>query len=284
MGVINLTPDSFSDGGNYNNYNGFKNRFLELTSWAHIVDLGAESTAPFNSKISAKEEIYRFEEMLLPLLDEIEDPQIEISIDTYKVDVFFHILQKIHSKWPKTKLIFNDVSGVIDSDLVDILKTRHLDFSYVFCHNLAPTRAQTQEHMKYTSSSEGMDFLRENVRYFQEGLKRLATFEKSILIDPCFGFSKSREQNLYLLKNLKTFLLQFPTGIDCLIGISRKSFLRNESNKDLSKPINLQRVEHLQSVIIYELLREKLGRNLVFRVHEAVGIQSAIEAKKLFDI
>jgi len=52
MGVINLTPDSFSDGGNYNNYNGFKNRFLELTSWAHIVDLGAESTAPFNSKIS----------------------------------------------------------------------------------------------------------------------------------------------------------------------------------------------------------------------------------------
>ena len=250
MGVINLTPNSFSDGGDFNQFHSFKNRFLELLKWAHIIDLGAESTAPFNSKISAKEELSRYEELFFPLLEELEDPHIEISIDTYKVDVFITVLKKINLKWPKTRVIFNDVSGAIDSELVDVLKSRELDFSYVFSHNLAPSREQTQNHMKYLSPSVGMDFFRENIRYFEEGLKRLSTFEKTIIIDPCFGFSKSREQNLYLLKNLKTFLLQFPVGLDCLVGISRKSFLRSEKNKDLSilndqfsEEINLEKLK-----------------------------------------
>ena len=115
MGVMNLTPDSFSDGGNLNTLKKVEDTFLQMLNWANVVDLGAESTAPFNDSIDLITEFKRFEINFFPILQKLKDPKIKVSIDTYKPELFYEIYHVFKYFWPETKLIFNDVSGKIDA-------------------------------------------------------------------------------------------------------------------------------------------------------------------------
>ena len=91
MGVINITPDSFSDGNKYLTESSFSNQFNKLNTWANWIDIGAESTAPFNSKISQIQELERFEKVLFPFVARSKDPKTTLSIDTYKPEIFYEV-------------------------------------------------------------------------------------------------------------------------------------------------------------------------------------------------
>ncbi len=284
MGVINLTPDSFSDGNQFNKKDSLASRFEEVSAWAQIVDLGAESTAPKNKAITAAEELARFEQAFYPLVEQQQAPDVTISIDTYKIEVFEKLARKIHEHWPQTQLIFNDVSGVVDDELLDFLSSFDLPFSYVFSHNLCPNRKKTGEHMKYTTKLAGTDFIRSLLEYFNEGLAKLSATKRSVIIDPCFGFSKTREQNQILLKYFQTFLMQMPPEHPCMFGISRKSFLRYPSDLDAKSSANQILLDHMQSILLYELMKDSSARELIVRTHQNTPIVAAKNVKKMFEI
>ena len=225
MGVINITPDSFSDGNEYNQQDRFAKKFQEISRWADIIDIGAESTAPFNSSISIDQELSRFREIFYPYLDDHDDPQITLSIDTYKIAVFKEVALKVKSQWPATKFIFNDVSGKVDKELKKFIKDAPLDFTYVLSHNLAPVREKTQEHMNFVNEQADSEFFNSLINHFEKSIEELTKLNQSFIVDPCFGFSKSRHQNHFLIKNFKTLLLHFPYNVTFIYGVSRNCLL-----------------------------------------------------------
>ena len=275
MGVMNLTPNSFSDGGKLTSSTLVEKKFKELLTWADVIDLGAESTAPFNNPIDVIEEFKRFETLFFPLLQKIKDPKITISIDTYKPELFYELYQVFKFFWPETKLIFNDVSGKLDDELVDLLVT-DLDFEYVYSHNLCPDRGETSNHMDFCLKDESIEFIRLIVNYFRNGLEVIKPFDRKIWVDPCFGFSKNRAQNQLLLKHFKTFLLQLAWDIPIVYGISRKSFLRVPKELDAKNPKNQIILDQMQATLIYDLIRDELPNKFLFRVHDYSSVKSSL--------
>ncbi|MBD66000.1 MAG: hypothetical protein CME62_12385 [Halobacteriovoraceae bacterium] len=270
MGVINLTPNSFSDGNQYYDPESFATRFNQACSDFDIIDLGAESTAPFNDPVSISEELKRFETLFFPLLKNTSDPQITLSIDTYKIDVFKTVLMEVKKYWPKTTVIFNDVSGCIDQELINIMQT-DLAFSYVYSHNLCPSRSETSHHMKYTTQDEIVSSVHE---FFRDGLSTLNEFNRPIYIDPCFGFSKTRTQNHTLLVNIEKAIAGLKYYESLLIGISRKSFLRFPRECDLTQIQNQKTIDCLSSHIYRDLLHKFSNQNLIFRVHDLTALNA----------
>ena len=283
MGVLNITPDSFSDGGQATNFEDFSKKFNDLLNWANIIDLGAESTAPFNSKVESNEELHRYQSTLFPYLRKNSDPETTLSIDTYKIDVFKSVAKEIHHYWPKTKIIFNDVSGKIDDKLFNLWDELDFKFDYVFSHNLAPSRDLTQKHMDYIYPEKNWDFVKICIDYFLLGLEKLKDVPSQIIIDPLFGFSKTREQNQFLLRSLKSFLLQFDYKVPCLIGISRKSFLRVPKDLDINISRNKDEIDMIQSILLYNFMQDNLKRTFLYRVHDPVSVTAAMKAYSLYN-
>jgi dihydropteroate synthase len=284
MGVINITPNSFSDGNQHNSLESFSKRFNELLDWADIIDIGAESSAPMNQSISKDEELKRYQDVFFPFLEKTADPQSQISIDTYKVEVFKEVAHQLNQFWPKTKIIFNDVSGKLDSELLDLLNNFKIPFTYIYSHNLCKSRKDCLKHMDHVTKLHDFEFVKGVVEYFIAGIDKIKETDRPFMIDPCFGFSKTREQNHTLLKYFKTFLLQLPYSLPCVYGISKKSFLRFPKDLDVKDKENLAVLEQMQSILMYDLLKESLQREIIFRVHEPKSFQAANNIKKIFDL
>lgn len=217
MGVINLTPNSFSDGQEVNSLKSLEEKLQKL-SHIDILDFGAESTAPMNKAITAEEEIKRYG----PYLDLIFKSQKIISIDTYHPETIFFFQNEWVKRGLRNFLVWNDVSGKFDEDVERFLK-RDERFHYVFCHNLAPTRELSSRHMDYLTDLRGDEFLEHLENFFKP-----FTGQK-VILDPCLGFSKTYEQNWLTLENIPKLQESF-SGSRLLIGFSRKSFLRTKYN------------------------------------------------------
>jgi dihydropteroate synthase len=256
MGVLNVTPNSFSDGALYTNEDALITQFNHLNSFCEIIDIGAESTAPMNNAIDAGEELARFEESFECLIHQA--PPKAISLDTYKPEVFYEVYLWLKKYWPKTKVIWNDVSGKVDDECLSLLKECP-DISYVLCHNLAPQRHLTNSHMDYTLGQ--FNIMPEVIEYFKE---RVHSIENHLILDLCFGFSKSREQNYRLLSHLHHFLNEF-SDYEHLIGISRKSFLRFDPIKDSKGEYNQNHLDGLQGMLLNYLNLN--GPQFIYRVH-----------------
>ena len=216
MGVINLTPNSFSDGGELSSLLALQNR-IQSYGPIHALDVGAESTAPKNASISWEEEWARIE----PYLGYLKSLDVLISIDTYHPETIFKVAP--HFK----ELIWNDVSGKFDHHVDKFLKMnpRH---QYVLCHNLAPSRESAGTHIDYISSAKNTFFLEELVSFFKPNRY------PQVIFDPCLGFSKTYEQNWFILDHFET--LQRICGHSrWMIGISRKTFLRKRFDLDISQ-------------------------------------------------
>jgi dihydropteroate synthase len=240
LGVMNVTPNSFSDGGEINLQN-FSQK-LEAFKNADGIDLGAESTAPMNDALSWETEWERLK-VYLPLLKKYSGT---ISIDTYHPETIEEVLRFYLDESLSQDLIWNDVSGKFDHYARDFLSFSP-NFSYVYCHNLAPTRELTGRHMDYVDPDLSMESLRD---YFG-GFKI-----PRIIFDPCFGFSKTDEQNWWLLKNFGE--LQKIVGHDrWLLGISRKSFLRKKFDLTINDKEQLdQKHEEVITGLVPDLLGE----------------------------
>lgn len=271
MGVMNITPDSFSDGGLFLETSHIK---LQLENFkklgVHYLDIGAESTAPMNDAVSADVEWQRLEKVL-PILKE-DSWAGAISLDTYKPQIatsFFKELLKHGYK--DSQFVWNDVSGDWSVEVENFLN----DFSgasYVYCHNEAPKREEASSHMEYTKELSGEDIFQRVVEFFKEA--NLSQYGERVVLDPCFGFSKTYDQNWYLIRNFGELMGEFHQH-RFVFGVSRKSFLRkwwqlNVNSFEENKENLLQKSEILHASLVRDLYRslatDKL-KKAIFRVH-----------------
>ncbi|MCP4913249.1 MAG: dihydropteroate synthase [Oligoflexia bacterium] len=269
MGVANVTPNSFSDGSKYNDHQSLKAHIEDLVNrGATIIDIGAESTAPFNEPITQEMEIERYENIVIPVLKEIVDKDrfknITWSFDTYRFDVANFLANEFRD----IRIIWNDVSGVNDEAIIEFLK-KHQHTQYVFSFTHVPTRERTSFHMDYLKDdieTSWHDWLNQALNS-----KLLIDYPQRVFLDPCFGFSKSYEQNMWLLDELAQSFLRHPKW---LIGISKKSFLRKtiDPNSETPKEELLSRSEVLHQRYLEGWIRGAQERNfigeLAFRVHD----------------
>ncbi len=242
MGVLNLTPDSFYDGGKYNNTEkALRHVGLMISEGADIIDVGGESTRPGSLSISHEEELDR----VVPVVKEInKNFDTIISVDTTKSDVASEALREGAS-------IVNDISGLkFDSKIADVVK------GYGAGLILSHTSSQPldmQQHTEYGSLIEDILLALKNSISIarQSGID-----ESSIAVDPGFGFGKTAQQNLILLKNLRSFSL---LGKPILIGTSNKSFIGKTLNAGID-----ERVEGTAATVAVGILN---GASIV-RVHD----------------
>ncbi|MCD6107758.1 MAG: dihydropteroate synthase, partial [Caldisericaceae bacterium] len=207
MGILNITPDSFSDGGLYNSIEkALKHTQTMIQEGADIIDIGGESTRPGAEKITKEEEKKR----TIPIIKEIRKnfPDIPISIDTYKASVAEEALKNGAD-------IVNDISGLqFDEKMQDI--AREFDAPVIIMHiKGTPKNMQQDPHYE--------DIMKELLEYFDKRINALTSFGiKKIIIDPGIGFGKRLEDNLKIIKNIDEFSI---FNLPVLLGVSRKSFI-----------------------------------------------------------
>lgn len=278
MGVVNITPNSFSDGGLYNSSDHLKAKALfYLESGLSILDFGAESTAPFNDPISKAEEEKRIEDCLFPFLEKCSDKTFTLSIDTYRPSTFLYVYSFLKSNNLNLGLIWNDVSGIVDDKTISVLDECP-GSSYILSHNRINTREQVLNHMEYSKDNYSVE---EYISYFNDRLLILPS--RKIYLDPCFGFSKTFEENIWLLKNLNNLVQSFSENQGWVFGISRKSFLQKIVKENPSSLLVKDQAEVLQTAYFSKLSSFIGHRELIIRIHEPSVINSLNYICDMFD-
>jgi len=251
MGILNLTPDSFYDGGSYKSHKEALDKVgLMLQDGANIIDIGAYSSRPNAVHISQKEE----EQRLLPILALVSKtyPEAIISIDTFRSEIARKSIETgAH--------IINDISGGnMDKKMFETIAA--LKVPYILMH-MKGTPKTMQIDPKYKNVTD------EVMRFF---LNKLAALNKlgikDLILDVGFGFGKTLEQNYELLRNLKEFKdLKKPL----LVGLSRKSMLYKALDTTPENALNATSVAH--SIAL-------LNGASILRVHD---VKEAVEVLKI---
>jgi dihydropteroate synthase len=259
MGILNMTPDSFSDGGQYNSLKDAVSRAEKMVeNGVDIFDVGGESTRPGAKSVDVKTEIDR----TIPLIKELikEFPKIPISIDTTKFEVANLALSE------GAKLV-NDISGLnFDEKIAKIVAK--FNASIVLMHIKGTPRTMQQNPQYDNVINEILDFLDNSI----DIALKYGVDENKIIIDPGIGFGKTVEQNLYILKHLDSF---FALNKPVLIGLSKKSFIGAVLNEPQTK-------KRLSGTIAMNTLALMKGAGII-RVHdvkEAVDLTKMIYAVK----
>ncbi|HMF74825.1 MAG TPA: dihydropteroate synthase [Bryobacteraceae bacterium] len=215
MGILNVTPDSFSDGGNYSDPDRAFARALELEDeGADIIDIGAESTRPGSQRVSEAEELRR----LIPVLKRLRGKlNVPISVDTYKSGVADKALE--HGAE-----IINDPTGILLDLQIPKMVTKY-DAGLIINHMRGTPETWTKlPPIKNLMRSIAIDLEAAIHRARQGGVAK-----QQVVIDPGLGFGKRREQNSEIIANLE-LLRAF--DLPLAIGPSRKSFLKKEQEMD----------------------------------------------------
>ena len=213
MGVLNLTPDSFSDGGKFNKKSkGAKHALDMFDSGANIIDVGGESTRPGSKAINNKLEWKRIEKVI-----KLISKKIPISLDSRKSEV----MKKGIKQGVK---IINDVSGLnYDSETINLLKKYKTPF--VIHHSQGiPERMQNKPRYR-NELLDIYDFFEDKIRF----LKKNGINHSNIIIDPGIGFGKNLKHNINLISNISIF---HSLGFPILVGNSRKRFIKEIAKKN----------------------------------------------------
>ena len=258
MGILNITPDSFSDGGDFFEKNIAIDRALEMVEQgADIIDIGGESTRPFSDSVSLKEEISR----VIPVIEGIcKESDVCISIDTTKSKVACEALEAGAS-------VINDISAMeIDSLMVDV--ALKFNCPIVLMH-MKGIPKNMQDNPQYQSLiSDIKEYLLARIDFVvSKGIDR-----NKIIIDPGIGFGKTVENNFEIINNLDQFTkMNFPI----LLGASRKSFI--------GVSLNLPEKDRLEGSIAANIIGLQKGAK-IFRVHDVVETNRAmVIANKIFN-
>ena len=212
VGIVNVTPDSFSDGGEYFAYKKAIEHALELAeAGATVVELGAQSTRPSAKVIDADEEYDRLLPVLDGLLKEMKAGTIKISVDTFNIEVIRKILEYYPVSW------INDVKGDLDNETLQ--KIAEQGCKIVVMHSLS-VPVQKGEYLN--EGKHPSDNVNKWAERIIERLCKCGFQKDSIIIDPGVGFGKSPYQNLVLIRNAKQ-MKKF--GCPVLFGHSRKSYM-----------------------------------------------------------
>jgi dihydropteroate synthase len=251
MGILNVTPDSFYDGGRFRNTSSVMRQVDQmLEEGATFIDIGAYSSKPNADDVSQAEELQR----ILPVVELIIKyfPEILLSIDTFRSDVAKQCIDAGAS-------IINDISaGHLDKNM---LKTvAKLQVPYVMMH-MRGTPKTMQQKTNYDN------LLNEILFYFSERIaKARALGIIDLVIDPGFGFAKSLEQNYELLNKLELLKM---TDLPILVGLSRKSMIYKTLNSSAENALN--------GTTALNTIALQKGANIL-RVHD---VKEAMECIKL---
>ena len=216
MGVLNLTPDSFSDGGKFNTKNkGLKHALEMFNSGANIIDIGGESTRPGSKAVDNKTEWKRIEKIV-----KLISKKIPMSLDTRKSEVM-----KKGIKYGVK--IINDVSGLdYDPETINVLKKYKIPF--VIQHSQGtPEKMQNKPRYK-NELLDIFDFFEKKIK----SLKKIGIKHNNIIIDPGIGFGKNLKHNMNLIRNISIF---HSLGFPILLGNSKKRFIKEIAGKNDTK-------------------------------------------------
>ena len=254
MGILNITPDSFSDGGQYLDFNAALKRAEKMIEeGADIIDIGGESTRPGSDTVSADEELKR----ITPIIKTLKkNSNIVISVDTYKPKVMEQVIDM-------GVAMINDVFALQQQGAIDIIKKSNVGLCLMHMQGTPKTMQLNPTYQDVIN--EVKSFLDERTHsLIAEGID-----SERIILDPGFGFGKTFEHNITLLQNLESFQsLKFPL----LVGLSRKSFIRKILSGDHD--------DHLSGSISAAILSILKGAKIV-RVHDVKETQSAIKIMQI---
>lgn len=249
MGILNLTPDSFFDGGKYLGEEQIIGQVNKMVNeGATIVDIGAESTRPGAQEISISEELNR----LIPIVITVRKqfPSLIISIDTTKHEVAKAALDAGAD-------IINDISGGIDTEMFGLIAKEKVP--YILMH-IQGNPSNMQQNPQYK------DVVNEVYSYLEQRINALTqNGVENIIIDPGFGFGKTVEHNYQLLKNLSEFK---NLGLPILVGLSRKSMI--------NKVLNISAKEALNGTTALNTIALLNGASIL-RVHDVKEAKEVIE-------
>ena len=211
MGILNVTPDSFFDGGKTFSTRDIAKRIdTMLNEGVDIIDIGACSTRPNADLIDEKEEINRIKQAL-KIVQEIAT-NIPISVDTFRTSVAQFVVNELGER-----IMINDISGgTFDKEMMPFAAKNHLPY---VCMHIQGTPKTMQDNPHYE------DVIEEEISYFEE--RKIYAQQiglQYLILDPGFGFGKTTEQNYILLNNLEKFK---KFNLPILVGLSRKSMIQN---------------------------------------------------------
>ncbi len=253
MGIVNVTPDSFYDGGKMEDEKVLLSSVEKMINdGAGILDIGAVSTRPGAAVVSTKIELSR----LLPAVQAIRNsfPDIPISIDTFRSWVAVRVIDEIGP------IIVNDISGgSLDSKMFETIGKMRVP--YILSH-IQGTPKEMQENPQYD------DIIKDISTYLSERVKRLTKFGVlDIIIDPGFGFGKTMNHNYDLLNRLDSFkVFQLPM----LVGVSRKSMIWKALGNSPEEALNGTTVANTLAL---------MGGADILRVHD---VKEAVETVTIF--
>jgi len=251
MGILNVTPDSFSDGGKFlNPETAIAQARKMVEEGADIIDVGGESTRPGSDPVSAEEEKKR----VIPIIEKLsKEIKALISIDTTKAEVAKAAIEAGAG-------MVNDISGLrFDKNMAKVVAEKKVPICIM---HIKGTPGNMHDNPEY------IDLMGEIINYLSEGLeiaKKAGILTGNIIVDPGIGFGKSVEDNLEIIKRLKEL-----KGLGCpvLIGPSRKSFIGKILGLDVNK--------RLEGTIAAVVMAIANGANIV-RVHDVAAIKKATE-------
>ncbi len=251
MGILNATPDSFFDGGQYNRVdNALARAEKMLIEGADILDIGGYSTRPGAIDISESEEIERTATIIAHIKKHL--PQAILSIDTFRANVAKACIEA-------GAAIVNDISaGDEDTEMIPYIAQANVP--YIVMHKQGTPKTM-QKDPQYTN------VVQEVVEYLAQKVAMLRNMGiNDIVIDPGFGFGKTVEHNYQLLKHLNAFSV---CGVPILAGLSRKSLI--------NKALGIKAAEALNGTTIVNTLALQNGAHIL-RVHDVK------EAKEIIDL
>lgn len=248
--ILNVTPDSFYDGGQLKNHDRLLNRVQEhIDQGADIIDIGGYSTRPGAAEVSVEEELSR----VIPVVELLQEhfPNTPLSIDTFRSEVALQSLEK-------GAAMINDVTGSqADPKLLDVVAS--FQVPYIGMH----MRGNPQTMNTLTDYEDIVVELRKHFSWLaEETAKRNLN---DLIIDPGFGFAKTAEQNFFLLNHLDAFkLLKLPI----LVGLSRKSMIY--------KTLQLTPEEALNGTSALHMIALERGAHFL-RVHDVKPAKECID-------
>ncbi len=253
MGIVNVTPDSFFDGGHHaSTASAISHARQLIVDGADILDIGGESTRPGAATVSTQEELDR----VLPVIAGLSDISVPISIDTYKPEVMRAALAAGAS-------MVNDVNALQEGGALEAVAANNV--AVCLMHKQGTPQNMQQQPQYQDVIAEVSLFLRERISAAEAaGIAR-----NRIAIDPGFGFGKTLAHNLDLLRELETFCA---LGVPVLAGLSRKSMLGAITGRDVG--------ERMAASVAAALLAVQRGAAIV-RVHD---VRETVDALKVWSV
>jgi dihydropteroate synthase len=248
MGILNLTPDSFSDGGNFDSLNlALEHAKIMLQEGADIIDIGGESTRPGSTKVSKDEELERIKDVVQTILNKTD---AFVSVDTYKWEVAKEVLKM-------GVPMINDIWGLQHNE------------------NMAKVVAEYDAYIVIMHNQDGTDYKKDiidsMIEFFNKSIQialNAGIDKNKIILDPGIGFGKTTKQNMIVINRLEELNI---LGYPILLGTSRKSIVGNI----LDLPSN----QRLEGTIATNVIGALKGCN-IFRVHDVKENLRAIKVAK----